>query len=342
MRCLVTGFSGQQSGRNTLIKYEAVSTVFARGLALAGADVEHRPYSLGENVTEFDAVFLGLVPPFSVAAHFANSALLCLRDAEKAGVPVVIYIDDWHFYQLFSNLKSILKNPLQLVKPFFAGRDLHSYTAEHLDELTAVVERLHTQPWPVTVVPAFTWGDHDKFAAELKLSADVIFTDISALAEEHPAPEPPCTRSRGWVLGTVSNQLEWLESLGLQWPVHHFGGKASRAAAKLPESDLVAEYYRNAGVLSPPYERIIGTGWWRNRFVHAARARSVLLGDPRDAASLDGSYVLDPSKVEAMTGNELAELSAAQHQAFFQAQLPAEEAASLLLNAIAMAKARLS
>jgi hypothetical protein len=339
MKALVTGFSGQQAGRKTLIKYEAVSTVFANGLRLAGAEVEHRVCQLGEDLTGFDVVFLGIVPPFSVAAHFTNSALLCLREAEKNGVPVVIYIDDWHFYQLFSNFKSIVKNPAQLIKPFFSGRDLHEYATENLSELAAVVERLHTQPWPVTVVPAFTWGDHAKFAAELKLSDDVIFVDVSALAEAHPDPGLP--RGRGWVLGTVSNQLEWLESLSLQWPVYHFGGKASRAEAKLPESELVREYYRNAGVLSPPYERIIGTGWWRNRFVHAARARSILLGDPRDAASLDASYSLDPKQVEALSSSGLADLSAAQRDAFFKAQLPAEEAAALLMGAIELAKQRL-
>jgi hypothetical protein len=340
VRILVTGCTGQQCGRGTLIKYEAVSTVFARGLRLAGAEVDHAAFSAIKSPGEYDAILLGLVPFYSVAGHFVNSALFCLSYALDHGIPLVVYVDDWRFYQLFSNLKSIGKNPQQLVKPFFKGRDMHAEAVEDLDNLAALVDMLHTKPWPVTLVPAFSWGDHARLKAQLLNSPDVVFADISALAEEHPAPEPPVKRERGWVLGTVSNQLEWLDGLNLTWPVHHFGGKASRATAKLSEAELVRKYFENAGVLSPPYEKILGTGWWRNRFVHAARSRAILLCDPGEAPELGPAYDLSAEAVERMTALDLAALSAEQRDIFFSRQLPADAAADAIMSAVHLARER--
>src|SRR5262249_9539260 len=154
---------------------EAVSTVFARALERGGAVVQHRAFSPGEDLRDVDAVFLGVVPFFSVAGHYVNSMLLCLREAEQLGVPVVLYVDDWRFTQLVNNLRSILKGNPQLVKPFFDNRAHAELTRSLLPEMIAVIQRLQDEPWPVTLVPAFAWGDHAILGKQLPFSPDVVY-----------------------------------------------------------------------------------------------------------------------------------------------------------------------
>jgi len=315
-RILVTGASGQQCGRSTTFKYEIVSDVFARALRDGGAEVEHRTYVPGEDLRQYDVVFLGLVPFFSVAGHFVIPAMHCLASAEAAGVPLVFYVDDWRFYQFYNNLRSIRKNPLQLVKSFFDGREMIGEARENLDFYSAVVDRLSDKPWPLTVAPAYAWGDHAKLAGLLQSSPRAEFVDVTPYLARHPLPDPMPVKDRSWVLGTASNQLPWLEKQGLSWPVHHFGGRASKAPKLLTEPELAAEYCRHWGVLSPSYGyRTAGTGWWRSRFVFAAQAKAVLLCDPDEAPALGPAYSLDGSAVEQLDDSELSDLAEAQRDA---------------------------
>jgi hypothetical protein len=339
MRVLVTGCTQQQCGKLPRIRYEPVSAVFAHGLQLTGAEVEHRPFAPGEDLRAFDAVFIGVVPFYSIAGQFVNTALMCLMKARATGVPVVFYVDDWRFTQLFSNLKSIAKNPQQLIKPFFEGRDQHEFAAAHLSLFERQVEDLHLRDWPVTLVPAFSWGDHAKLSAALTSSPDVVFADISSLAARYPGTEAT-SRKAEWVFGTVSNQLDWLSSLELTWPVRHYGSQTSKAPARVTEAQLVAEYHECWGVLSPPYQKILGTGWWRNRLVHAARAGAILLCDPAEAPQLGASYKLLPHAIEILSDAELRALAAEQQRAFRAQQPSAEEACQTLLDAVTLARDR--
>jgi hypothetical protein len=316
VKALITGASGQQCGKSTVFKYEIVSDVFARALRDGGCEVEHRVYELGEDLRRYDVVFLGLVPFFSVAGHYVLPAMRCLEAAEAAGVPLVFYVDDWRFYQFYNNLRSIRKNPLQLVKSFFDGRAMVDEAREHLDEYTTIVDRLSEKPWPLTIAPAYAWGDHAKLASLLQSSPRTEFVDVTPYLARHPLPSPMPVKDRSWVLGTASNQLPWLEKQGVTWPVHHFGGRASKAPRQLTEPELAAEYCSHWGVLSPSYGyRTAGTGWWRSRFVFAAQARAVLLCDPDEAPNLGPAYANTASEIEALSDAQLAGLAEAQRDA---------------------------
>ena len=214
---------------------------------------------------------------------------------------------------------------------------------ENNRRLMAVTQRLHEKPWPLTIVPAFSWGDHSILGDRLKMSADVEYVDVSPLARRYDIPKiDPAFRQRRWVLGTVSNQLSWLESLGLTWPLEHIGTKTSRAPVKMPESELVAKYGANWGVLSPPYKAILGSGWWRNRFVYSARASAIMLCDPFEAHGLGLPYQLNQSGVEELTAQELNEIALSQADAFFQRQPHIDAVSGQLRDAVkwAIAAAR--
>lgn len=203
----------------------------------------------------------------------------------------------------------------------------------------AVVQRLLHEPWGPTLLPAFSWGAHQKLRDLLPVAPDVTFVDPSVLAREYPIePARPAERRREWVLGTVSNQTAWLTDLGLTWPVDHLGTKTARAPIAVPEANLVARYGNAWGVLSPPYKRILGTGWWRNRFVYAMRAGAILLCDPAEAAALGPAYTLSSVDVENATMQSLEVRVEAQREAFLAWQPPVDVVVEQVAAALTRAR----
>lgn len=329
MRLLVTGTTKQQVGGGTTLCYEPVADLFVKGLRLAGYEVEHRKTTIGEDLAPYDAVLVGLVPFFSIASNQLYHALDVIERAEKSGHPLLFFVDDWAFPRLVANLNTHIRHPWQLTKEFFSGRASYDWACSRKAELQVLVERMRYQPWAPTLVPAFTWGDHQKLTGEVEMMTEPYYVDVSSLAVEYPLTFPE-TRERRWVLGTVSDQRKWMDSLNLSWEVNHLGTRASKAPEKMPESQLVQLYAESWGVLSPPYKRILGTGWWRNRAVYAARAGAILLADSGEMPQLGEPYQLKPAEVEAMSDTELCSLAAAQRQALFSAQPSASQVAAQL------------
>jgi hypothetical protein len=95
------------------------------------------------------------------------------------------------------------------------------------------------------------------------------------------------------------------------WNLHVIGGGLTKRdrSSVMPEAEVVQEYARCWGVLSPPYAKLLGSGWWRNRFVYAAATRTVFWGDPREAPQLGGAYELPLGKIETLGIWELDSLA---------------------------------
>lgn len=325
----MTGTTKQQVGGGTVLGYEPVADLFVKGLRLAGYEVEHRKTVIGEDLSSYDAVLVGLVPFFSIASNQLYHALDVIERAEKNGQPLLFFVDDWAFSRVVANLNTHIRMPWQLTKDFFKGRASYDWACSRKAELQVIVERMRHRPWPATLIPAFTWGDHAKLVKGVEMITEPYCIDVSAFAMEYPLTFPP-TRGRRWVLGTISDQRKWMDSLSLSWEINHLGTRASKAPEKMPESQLVQLYADSWGVLSPPYKQILGTGWWRNRAVYAARAGAILLADPGEMPQLGEAYQLKPAEVEAMTDTELCSLAAAQREALFSRQASQGQVAAQL------------
>lgn len=325
MKIYATGVTKQQRGGGTTLGYEPVSDLFVKALTALGHEVDHVGRPAGADLSGYDLMLIGLVPFFSIASNNLYPTLDAINQAKVLGIPIIFYFDDWNFPQFVANVKTHLRyREEQLLKPFFKSRRDYAWASDplHANMCLAVMENL-TDPayWPPVLIPAFTWGNHDELGSKVPWMSDVTYVDPSILARDYEIEKRlPWYRKHEWVLGTVSNQLTWLESLGLDWDLNHLGGRASRAPHPMLEGDLVGLYGQAWGVLSPPYKRILGTGWWRNRFVYAARSQAILLCDPAEAPQLGEAYQLDPHVVEKMTVTQLETLAFSQRDAFFRHQ----------------------
>lgn len=335
MRVLTTGMSPPQCGRPTQTGYEHVSDLWAKALRAGGAQVEHRTVEPGESLTDYDVVLVGLIPPNSIANRYLYTAFDIIARARQSGCGLVLYVDDWRFGQIVNGVRVVQRNPDKrlfdnaMFKNLFA-RDWAIDQGRAL--IVAVLNALQERPWPTTVIPAFAWGDHTKLPELPARAVEVI--DPSVFAREYEIPYvDDDSRQRAWVMGTFSDQREWIESQKLTWDTDYIGTRRSQAARRLKEHELVASYGHSWGVMAAPYGHA-GSGWWRNRFVYSALAGSIMLADPREVAGLGPDYHKPASEIEMMTTSQLREFAHSQGRLITHFEEPAEQVTTRLTGVL--------
>lgn len=313
MKVLISGSTSQQIGNGTRLGYGPVIDLFAAAIRDAGADVEHRRLVPEEDINDYDCLLIGMAPFNGLNATYLYGMLDAIRRARASKVGLVLYVDDWQIPLLKTGIRTQIRQPERLAREAIrtARRDL-DWGMAHLDELMTVVHAFNDRPWPTTLAPKFEWGNADGLFEKLPTRKRITI-DPSAYAVEYPTQlRPDAERYGAWVLGILSDQRAWVEKLGLSWPVSYVGGKKSKADAPMKEIDLVQRYADCWGVLSPPYKALNGTGWWRNRYVYAARTGAVLLGDPAEVGLIGDAYLTTPDVVESLGVPQLRELADAQ------------------------------
>lgn len=365
MKILVTGNTPQQCGRGTQMKYGPVIDLFVRALRDAGVEVDHRILDPDTSLAEYDAVWLGMSPINSMSSRYMFGPLEMYGRIVDEGKPCLFWIDDWQTQLLNAAFKSILKDPKRLVREPGAVLQDTRYAIDwarepaNLDKIAKGVEYLYSKPWPKTIAPFYTWGNHlEIFKKHPQVTADnLIEVDPSRYVDWYPiTPREDADREHKWVLGILSNQHKWIEDIGVRteplteheqaaldlgdaaalesyrWELFHAGGKASKAGQRLREPELVQAYAESWGVLSPPYWHV-GSGWWRNRFVYAAYAGAVLAGDPREGWPCSSAYGYPVDMIERFSNNQLRELADAQKTALGQQMMTKEQVQTTLVDA---------
>jgi hypothetical protein len=174
----------------------------------------------------------------------------------------------------------------------------------------------------VPVCPMYTWGDRtgvrkrmpkDVGRIEALDPTSVTFDTLAAVT-----PTAPEEKQRAWVLGALMPHDEWLTKKNPSWPVEIVGSR--KLIRKLggqrfdTELDVLNFYNERWGILSPPYPHA-GSGWWRSRFLYAARIGSVLVTDKGEGDPLGHAFKLTIADVEKMNTDELAAAAKAQADA---------------------------
>lgn len=319
MRILVTGFTGQQVGRDTKTKYDPVIAMHIRALRDLGHTVEQREVPPQDDMQGIDLLLVGLCPPLSIAGHYTFLSLHALGRAWSSGIPTALYVDDWRFTQMISQYRTINKNPDRLFEPLpMQGRHSSEWARgiarKGIEAVADVIYKATNVPdsaqWPPVWVPKFGWGADGKNAVGHQLpTSRLVHLDPTVYAYPYPIDQVPDeARGRRWVMGILSDQVKWRDELNINWGVLHYGNTASKAASAIPENELVSSYGRTWGVLCPRYPKLDGTGWWRNRYVYSARARCVLLADPRECPQLGTPYTGVLPNIELVENASIAQL----------------------------------
>lgn len=174
----------------------------------------------------------------------------------------------------------------------------------------------------VPVCPMYAFGDRaivrkrmprEVGPIEALDPSSVTFDTLAAVT-----PQAPQNKQRAWVLGALMPHDEWLAKKNPSWPVEIVGSRKliRKLGGQRLETELdVLNFYNDRwGILSPPYPHA-GSGWWRSRFMYAARIGSILVTDKGEGNPLGMPYKLTISDVEKMSDDELAAAAKAQADA---------------------------
>lgn len=137
-------------------------------------------------------------------------------------------------------------------------------------------------------------------------------------------------RQRGWVLSTLQDQEGWLKKQKCGWPVVTIGNKRKAAKGEgvdyVPERELIEQYYTKYwGHLAFGYPLADG-GWWRMRYVHAAKAGIVTCCDQADAQHMPLPYQHSRVMLERKSDEALCDIAQQQHDALMASAWPQEQA----------------
>lgn len=327
-RILQTGFTTQHCGRGTRFKYDPVAKLFADALRHYGYDVEHRVATPDEDLTAFDAVFVGLGPVNGLAARYTYGGLDAIARAKQSGAALAFYIDDWQTQLIQSAANTMVNDPNRLNKEFLRGaRDIPQWEwaqdPANLERMIGVCNAFINSDWPTTVMALYDGGDWTKFSEKVP-TKKLVGVDGTPFYTDYDITIPPDDQKWGaWVFGVLSNQTKWIDSLNLQWPLAHRGGKASKADEGMPEPELVQMYANSWGVLGCPYWHA-GSGWLRIRHHHTAQVGSIYVTQSPELSFISDSYDVTVAQVEAMSQKQLREVANEQQQAWF-GRLPSRD-----------------
>lgn len=350
MRVLITGctFLQVRASRRPISKIDVPESIY-HTLTELGHEVDWRQVRVGEDLSDYDVAWVCLAPINSLNARKgALGALWTL--SERRALPAVGFFDDWQCPNVFNSFRSLFTHPERLYKQlygerFYVGEPTDEGVRPYEDELIRTAGEMLGPAWEriVAVGPMYRWGDRAKIMRRMpKEMGEMLAIDPSSTVYESMSevsvPDTSDKRLR-WLLAALMPHGDWLAKQQLTWDVDVIGSRKLKAPRLKTEQDVMGEYARHWGAMSPPYWSA-GGGWWRSRFLYAARFKTVLVCDKGEATPLGDAYSLDIRAVERMEPNELELHAAAQATALRRFATTKDDWQKDILTALDAAKER--
>jgi hypothetical protein len=344
LRVLVSGMSRAQAGVPGKLGIVQFGLYIVQALREAGHQVDHRPAVAGEPLSGvYDVVLMGVSPTGTVGS-LVYGAWDVLARARAEGCALGLWIDDHKVHNIRDSIKSDLGTPqkpivvegspsfatgARLLKDHFSSRPDRGWALGHLPELLAVGDALMTRPWPTTLIPAHSWGDHTLIVKAMRLQVTKpVFLDPSAYSPEYPDLGIPWDeRKRAWVSAALpdAQTSAWPVSRHrVGWEVQEFGARRA-GQARLTEAEVYEQYQRATGIVAMLRKRHDGSGWWRVRYRHAAQTRSLVLASSADVIAMGEPFTVPIETVETMMTTQLQDLAEAQAAAYFAREWTREQ-----------------
>jgi hypothetical protein len=203
-------------------------------------------------------------------------------------------------------------------------RDTDEEVLPHADRLVRAAQDYLEKRWDdgmVIACPMYAWGDRTLVRKRLPMvsspieALDPSSTIYPLLQEANPRH---LDKKFEWVLGALMPHDDWVEKRTWTWNVNYLGSKTMvrrHGGQRLKtELDVINTYNDYWGILSPPYPHA-GSGWWRSRFMYAAKVGSVLCCDRGEGAPLGRCYEYKHSEIEKLAPDDLLILATEQSQA---------------------------
>lgn len=322
LKILFTGMTAAHlDSPRCLLKFASQQQFYAAALRELGHVVEFRAVTPGEALKEYDRVVVGITALNKISARYVLGGVWALRQILRGECRGFAYLEDWQVGACFSGFRLLAKSDHHFYKPM-PEREHCQMVLNSLrlrDSIRVAVEML-AERFTIQVLFGLTdGGDAGLLTKKTPLDSQCVLRvdptayypfdelrNVSFVLDEK--------RERAWVLGSLSDQRRWLADHSFKWPVETYGHK-EHMHPKVPESKLLRRYAETWGVLAHPYYHA-GSGWYRNRFVHAYALGCVTYCDPRDGAVFGDPYLVPLETIERMGNKRLGDLVNDQRACF--------------------------
>lgn len=319
MKILITGMTSRQANPDASVKAVSVAWLLTEAMRDMGHEVEFRDPHVEEDLDEFDRVFVGLAPLHGLGSNRAYGALSAILRT-IANDRLTLYIDDPDLGKVISGIRTNVANPNRFTKAFFAYKKEHEIAnrPEYKEWLASGIKILNDNAWPQFLIPVHAWADDKVIDFYLKQAPQAVGNtcriDLSAympdFTPESEKDTPP--RTRQWITESKPSE-KWMEQQRLTLPLRVM---RNRYEGKVNDQNLVALYRKSLGVIQDPIKPV---GWWHPRIGYAAQAGAIYCTKWQDVQALGEAYTVLPDRVEHFSGDQAAEVAAAQKRAFDRA-----------------------
>ena len=336
MKILITGQTSLDCFENYYLKQQlrVIPGVVAlvNGLRELGHEVEQRPVTWGENLSQYDKIVTFLSPTDTFCAGYTDGALWTLTRDDT-----LCAISDWQTDRTY----------LDPMKKEAKWKDAFVSQLNGVTDRDAVDE-LHDQ-WLCgrkILLTAFEGGDLSLVfsKASVKTAAANRICEGYQLFGYDPNPLLPLRRpkttfdnkERRWIIAGLSeaNRKSW-KKLKPTLPVIEVG-KRGPGGCRMPEDEIVDFFAQSWYHWLPGYSHA-GSGWWRAKFQQLSDCLVVsVCANPKEGAIFGPSWVIEnPLELETMSDSELHNLSVRQRLEFVERHPTDEIGKARSLNRLA-------
>lgn len=340
MKVLITGCTAQQSSINVTKRTPTFASLFSKMLNDCEVSAEVKDpsiYMSEDEVSQYDAVFVGVAPLTSLSANKMIPAFSIAAKAQKVG-NLNLFIDAPDQYKLQSSLKSCYLNITDLQKPFYSRRKNYSdfVSDKNLkEEVYGFINFLYSERWPTTVFPAFPWSKNTRsitknipnlteinlfpVLVDMKLfKAPYINQDFSMEMEYWTCDSP----RTDWAKTTVS---------GLKYPVLQ-----TRESTWQTETDINQRIKKSIGTLVSVYRG--GEPWWSPVLAQSLSLGKPVVTDWRHTSYLGSEWSYLASSVEEMSDSQRFDLAGFQKEIYLKTLPTSDDVIENLLQTIQLNK----
>lgn len=344
-KILVTGLNKNQCTKDYFLTQElqVVPSHYSliRCLEDMGYQVEQRPVSLGEDLSNYEEVIV-YIHSIQAFCQFIWSGLYAISVRPDC----IIAFDDWQFNQIIYAFgqyrKDLTEKPDKVFRQYlfdlWQGKEdketVMQYKKNYMDACDIILKKNNR-----LLVSAFAEGDIDLL--DLGWQKDKVYTynpnpyhlnrnfennygkeqNVFSFFEGYDRVKPE-NKLREWNFASLVQEKtrKWLEKQQVSWCINYYGARRGEfKSERKTESDMCRVYEEQWGCLMPGYFHA-GSGWWRARPLQVADAGSIIIGDTKEMnVYYRDSYLssLKASDIESMDLTQLTQIASAQKEALY-------------------------
>jgi hypothetical protein len=321
MKFLLTGMTAQQANPASHRRASNYMGYLNEVLLEGKHEVDWKDPGVEADLAEYDYVVVGVSPITSLGANRTYGALSLIErlwDSPK----LTLFVDAPEPTKIENSLRAIVDKPENLTKEFFSYRKEYDLVIEggHADRLLGIVERLHTDEWPSTLVPALPWHSSETLSALVPTGARANLKggELESFVIRDHLSEPVSNLNKSRWAYQPGSDKKWIDRQGISWDTYEIPW-SSRAEA---DGNAITMIRSCSGTLIAP-ERA-GT-WWNTRYGMSMAQGIPVFTDWSEAITIGSSWGTLPQVYETLDEETREYVATQQIKEYNQSISPVDE-----------------